>query len=240
MVSQLRKAPVLRGVKTPRIYPIMIVVVVLVPALILAGYLAVRSARLERAQLEESAQTQAREVASAIERDIGAIQSVLFTLASSNLLETGNLEGFYDQATDVSRRLGVVIVLSDAQNTRQIVNTALPWGASLIEDGTPPLTTADAALLQSGNSIVTNVFLGSLSKRYRVAAVVPVLRDGRLLFYLSAGIPLQRFAGILGSLDVRANEPVGVFDRNGTFVARSATRAPPSGGMMSLAGRWMR
>jgi two-component system sensor histidine kinase UhpB len=222
MKIPLRATPLIRSLNAARAYALVILAAVLVPALILAAALAIRSARLERAQLEQIAKNQSREAAAAIEREIGAIQNVLFTLAGSNLLEIDDLKGFYRQAVDVSRRLGLVIVLSDVQNGRQIVNTALPWGSSLIEGDTPPLSTADEALLQSGNAIVTNVFFGTFSNKYRAAAVVPAVRDGHLRFYLSAGIPLQRFADILGSLDIRDNQPVGVFDRNGTFVARSA------------------
>ena len=195
---------------------------VLVPAILLASALAIRSARLERAQLEQTAENLAREATAAIERETGAVQNVLFTLANSNLLATGDLEAFYGQAAAVSQRLGVAIVLSDAQNTQQIVNTVLPWGDPLTEGGTAPLSAVDTALLQSGNAIVTNVFLGKLSNRYRVAAVVPVMRDGHLRFCLSAGIPLQMFADILASLDIGADHVVGVFDRSGRFVARSS------------------
>jgi PAS domain S-box-containing protein len=222
MVIRFRAAPLMRSVNAARAYAFAILAAVLVPALILASALAIRSARLERAQMEQTAENLAREAAAAIERETGALENVLFTLANSNLLAAENLEGFYNQAKDASRRLGVVIVLSDAQNARQIVNTALPWGASLIEGGTPPLSAADMASLQSGNPIVTNVFLGALSGRYKVAAVVPVLRDGQLRFLMSAGIPLQTFADILGSLDIRPNQVIGVFDREGTFVARSS------------------
>jgi two-component system sensor histidine kinase UhpB len=222
MVIQFRAAPLMRSVNAARAYAFVILAAVLVPALILASALAIRSARLERAQTEQTAENLAREATAAIERETGALENVLFTLANSNLLATENLEGFYNQAKDASRRLGVVIVLSDAQNARQIVNTALPWGASLIEGGTPPLSAADMASLQSGNPIVTNVFLGALSGRYKVAVVVPVLRDGQFRFLMSAGIPLQTFADILGSLDIRPNQVIGVFDREGTFVARSS------------------
>jgi two-component system, NarL family, sensor histidine kinase UhpB len=229
MVIRFRAAPLMRSVNAARAYAFAILAAVLVPALILASALAIRSARLERAQMEQTAENLAREAAAAIERETGALENVLFTLANSNLLAAENLEGFYNQAKDASRRLGVVIVLSDAQNARQIVNTALPWGASLIEGGTPPLSAADMASLQSGNPIVTNVFLGALSGRYKVAAVVPVLRDGQSRFLMSAGIPLQTFADILGSLDIRPNQVIGVFDREGTFVARSSKQDEYSG-----------
>jgi two-component system, NarL family, sensor histidine kinase UhpB len=230
MVIQLRAAPLMRSVNAARAYAFAILAAVLVPALILAGALAIRSARFERAQMEQTAANLAREATAAIERETGALENVLFTLANSNLLAIENLEGFYNQAKDAAGRLGVVIVLSDAQNARQIVNTALPWGASFIEGGTSPLSAADIASLQSGNPIVTNVFLGVLSGRYRVAVVVPVLRDGRLRFLMSAGIPLQTFADILGSLDIRPNQVVGVFDREGTFVARSSKQDEYAGG----------
>jgi PAS domain S-box-containing protein len=212
-----------------RLYAMTILSVALVPALILASALAIRSARFERFQLEQTAQNQTREATAAIERSIDAIQNVLFTLAESNSLEIEDLGGFYRRALDVSRRLGVVIVLSDAQKAQQLVNTALPWGASLVEGGPPPLSAIDLTSLQSGKPIVTHVFLGKLSNAYKIATVVPVLRDGRLRFYLAAGIPLQRFADILESLDIRANQVVGIFDRNGTFVARSTEQDEHAG-----------
>jgi two-component system, NarL family, sensor histidine kinase UhpB len=211
----------MRSVNAARAYAMMILCAVLMPALILASALAIRSARFERVQLEQAAQNQTREVTGAIERSIGAFQNVLFTLADSNSLQVEDLRDFHRQAADVARRLDVTIALSDAQKARQLVNTGLPWGTSLVEGGTLPLSAVDATLLQSGKPIVTNVFLGKLSHAYRVAAVVPVLRDGHLRFYLAAGIPLQRFADILGSLDIRANQVVNIFDHNGTFVARS-------------------
>ena len=185
MVIRLRGAPLIRSLNAARAYAMLILGVVLTPALILAGALAIHSARLERAQLEQTAKNQSREATAAIERETGAIQNVLFALSDSSLLRRDDLEGFFAQATDVARRLGVVIVLSDAQNVGQLVNTALPWGASLVESETPPLSAADQALLQSGNAVVTNVFLGKLSNKYKVAVVVPVLGDGHLRFNLS-------------------------------------------------------
>lgn len=230
MVIRLRAAPLMRRVNAARAYAIIILGVVLVPALILAAALAIRSARLERAQLEQNAKNQTREVTAAIERETGAIQNVLFALADSSLLRRDNLEGFFAQAADVSRRLGVEIVLSDPQGGRQLINPQLPGGASFAAGGAFPISGADKATLQSGNPIVSNVFFGKLSNMYMVAAVVPVLSDGQLRFYLSASIPLQRFADILGSFDIRLNQVVGVFDREGTFVARSRgkTNTPAS------------
>ncbi len=225
MLTRLRAALLLRSVNAARAYAFVILGVVLVPALVLASALAIRSARLERAQLEQTAKNLTREATAAIERETGAIQNVLFTLAGSSLLAVENLEGFYGEAADVSRRLGVVIVLSDAQNAQQLFNTVLPWGGSLTDREIPRLTAVEESLLQSGKPIVSNVFLGKHTNAYKVAAVVPVLRDGRLRFYLSAGIHLQTFVDILESLDIRANQVIGVFDGNGTFVARSSKQS---------------
>jgi len=181
----------MRRLFSTRTYAITIVVTVLVPALILAGFLAVLSARLERTQVERNASNLSNAAAAAVEHNVIAIQDVLFTLAGSYFLQTGNLERFYGRAADVARRLGVAVVLSDAQGGRQLVNTALPRGSSLTGGGSPPLSAADEALLQAGKPIVTGVFFEELFKRQIVAVLVPIFRDGALCFYLFAGIPLE-------------------------------------------------
>jgi PAS domain S-box-containing protein len=211
----------MRRLFSTRTYAIIIVVTVLVPALVFAGFLAARSARLERAQVERNASSLAAEATAAIERNIVAIQNVLFTLAGSYWLQIGNFEGFYGQAANIARRLGAVIVLSDAQSGRQLVNTALSQGSSLTGGLNPPLSATDETLLQSGTPTVTGAFVEQLFKRRIVAVLVPIFRDGALRFYLFAEVPLERFADLLGTLDIRANQIVGVIDRNGTFVARS-------------------
>ncbi len=211
-----------RGRYPARVYTYAIAVVTLAPALILAGYLATSYARLQRAQLEQNAKDQSREVIAAIERDVLAIQNVLMTLADSHFLQTGDLEAFYGQAANVSRQLGVAVILRDAHLEQQVVNTAFPWGTRLVGSTRAPRSEAEEERLRLGKPVVSDVFFGALLNRYVVSIAVPVFRGGDLQYFLSAGISLKRFSALLGSLDIRSGQIVNVIDRNGTFVTRSS------------------
>jgi PAS domain S-box-containing protein len=209
-----------RSRRSARAFLIAVVIVILVPALIFAGFLAVGSARLERAQLEQNAAKQSREATAAIEREIVSIENLLVTLASSPLLQREDIEAFYAQAADVSRRVGLQLVLHD-RSYAQLVNTAFPWGAPLNPELPPPVIEAYDKLKRSGNPVVSNVFFGPLIKQYVIAILVPVFRNDSLEFVLAAGVPVKTFADVLGTLDMRPNEVVGVIDPRGIFVARS-------------------
>ena len=217
-----------RSRQSVKLYVIATIALLVVPALILSAVLATSAARSERAQLEQNASNQTRESTAAMERDIAAIQNVLAALAVSPSLQTDDFAGFYDQAKDVSRVLGLDIVLRDLARGEQVVNTAASFGARL--DGVPvPYGEADEAKLRSGSPIVTKVFFGPLVKQYLVAVMVPVFRGNDLPYYLSAGVPLQRFADLIGTLDVRPDEIVSVVDHEGTFVARNIDQASFAG-----------
>ena len=208
---------------------VTIVAITIVPVLFLTGWLATWLARSERAQLEQNARSQVREVVAAIDREIISTQNVLTVLAGSPFLHSGNMEEFYNQAAEVSRKVGLQFVLRDRQLDRQLVNTALPWGTSLADGIPAPQTQLEAGLLRAGRPFVSNVFLGPLIKRHVVAVIVPVLHRGDLRYSVAVGVPLERFSAILSSLDFRPDQLVTVIDRSGIIVARSARHSEFAG-----------
>jgi two-component system sensor histidine kinase UhpB len=216
-----KSAPLVRYRFSVRVYIIAIILAILVPTLISVGFLAMNSARSERAQLEQSAKDEAREATAAIERDLIGIENVLMTLAGSPSLRSGDIEAFYGQAADVSRNLGLLVTLWDVHLDAQVMNTVFPWETPLTGAALPPLSEVSKELLRSGTPVVSGVFFGALVKQYVVAVMVPVFRGKELMFFLSAGAPLGRFAEILESLNVGSGQIVGVVDHNGSFVARS-------------------
>jgi hypothetical protein len=103
----------------------------LLPALLLGGWLASRSALSERVQVERNLHQKAREVLLDVDQEIVAAMSMLTALASSHFLQTGDFAAFRRQAVEVSQQIGMQIVLLDLGRHEQVVNTALPEGASL-------------------------------------------------------------------------------------------------------------
>jgi PAS domain S-box-containing protein len=211
----------LRGRYSARWHVVSTVTLILLPALLLAGWLAVWSARSERAQLEQGAMNQARESLAVIDRDITGIQNALEVLAGSPHLQSGDMKAFYDQAMAASRTIGLLIVLRDLRLGQQVINTKLPWGTPPAAKPPPEIQQAEAELSRTGKPVVSGVFFGPRLKQHFVTVLVPVFRGGDMSYSLAVGVPLTRFAEILGSLDFHPGQIAIVIDRSNRVVARS-------------------
>jgi two-component system, NarL family, sensor histidine kinase UhpB len=221
LAKRFHRFAFLRSGRLPaRVYAISIVLGVLTPALALAAYLAIESARSARAHLEQSARDETREAIAAIERDVVSVQNTLIALASSPSLQNGDFEAFYRQAADVSRRIGLQIVLHDPQ-LNQLANTAVPWKSTRTPETPTAARDAYSRLVETGKPAVSDVFFAPLAKRYSVAVMVPVFRGDHLTFAVAAGLPAKRFSNVLKSLHIHPDQTVSVIDRNGIFVTRS-------------------
>jgi len=211
----------LRGRYSARGYVVALVAVILIPALLLAGWLAVWSAQSERAQLEQSARNQTREVIGVIDREVIGVRNLLLGLAASPSLQVDDLRAFHAQATSVSKITRRQIVLLDRRLNAQVVNTAFPWGAQLRLAIPAARLESEAELVRTERPVVSGVFFGPLIKQYVVSVVVPVFRENELRYSLAGGIPLESFAKILRSLDIHPGQLVTVIDREGIVIARS-------------------
>jgi two-component system, NarL family, sensor histidine kinase UhpB len=223
-----------RNRRSIRAYVGAIATLILVPALIVAAWLATLWAASERAQLEQAAEYKVREIAADIDREIVGTQNMLTVLASSHFLQNRDLGSFHAQAATLTRRLEVPIVLLDHSLARQVVNTGVPWGIPL---PSVPVSRSEDELrsLRLGNAAVTNVFFGRRVDRHIVAVTVPVLRDGVLEFGLSVGWPLEKFAEILDSSGIGPDRIATVLDRRGVVVARSAQHSAYAGRAVTYA-----
>src|SRR5262249_26991912 len=113
------------------------VIIILIPALLLSGWLASLSAASKREQIEQSIQQKVREITIVIDREVVSTMNMLTALASSHFVHVGDFESFQRQAEEISRQLNIHIVLRDLHRDRHLVNTAAPWGAPLPR-GPPP------------------------------------------------------------------------------------------------------
>ena len=154
-----------RGSRRPaRVYAVSIVLAILTSALILAGYLAVESARTARSHIEQSARDETLEATAAIEREVISTQNLLTALASSPLLRDGDIEGFYRQAAAVSQKIDIQIVLHDLR-LEQLINTAVPFGTPGNAVKRPQVVEAFNRMVQTGEPVVSNIFFSALQNR---------------------------------------------------------------------------
>ena len=199
-----------------------IVVVSMALTLTLAGGLAFQSVTSEQAQIERSAHHGAREITTAIEREIVSTENLLTALASSHLLLDGQLEQFHRQAVEVARQLNIQIVLRDTQTNQYLLNTAFPWGTPLPQAVPAPIRDGSEQSLRSGKPVISGVIFDQLIKQYLVAVLVPVMRrGGDIAYFLCVGLPLDNFAKLLDRLQLDDQWIATVIDQAGVIVARS-------------------
>jgi two-component system, NarL family, sensor histidine kinase UhpB len=219
--SNLGRASPRRRRISARAYYAALSAALLFPTLLAAWWFANVSAASEQAQVEQNLLQQAHEISTFIDREVVSHQNMLIALGSSQLLQGGNLEAFHLQASEVASRLGVQIVVRDLRLETQSINTALPRGANLADGAPAPLENAEREALRSGQPVISNIFWGALVKRYVAAVIVPVMQDNAPAYYLSVGIPAERFVQVVRETNPGTDEIVTITDRNRVVVARS-------------------
>jgi PAS domain S-box-containing protein len=200
---------------------VALVAAALVPALAFDGWLTIQAARSERTQIERNADDKTKEVMADIDHEIASSKATLIALASSQFLQTQDFERFHLQMTEVARQLGVEIVLRDASNGQQLVNTIVNWGESLPQVTTPESLDSMREALESGKPSVSNVFYGSVMNQSVITVGIPVARGGANGYYLLVAIPLDTFAAALSNAGLPGQWTVTLIDRGNTIIARS-------------------
>src|SRR5580765_2059402 len=221
----MRPVPVLSGWSFPlRAHLLFLVVGTLLPTLALSAALTLRVMRdgreAARRQLLEAARGQAAIVDSEL---LGTIRA-LRALAATDTLRSGDLDTFRDEATRVkeTQPSWSDVVLHTPQGVA-IANVAKSFGAVV-----PSVLEGDnlAQIVATREPLIGNLRGGSdFGEQLAFPVHVPVLRDGRLAYVLSAAITPDRLADLLRGQSALSDEWVrGVVDNSGVLVAR--TRDP--------------
>jgi two-component system, NarL family, sensor histidine kinase UhpB len=196
------------------------VVAVLLPTLLVTGWLARVSADAERAQIEKNIQQRTHEISAILDREVAGIKGMLTALATSSSLHNGNLQGFHAKASEISQQLDLRIVLYDVLQNKGVLTTAVPFGTPL--DGFSfPKPLVDR-VVQANGPFVTGAILSPVAKRYGIAVVVPIHRTGHSHYLLSGAISVSKIANVFDLVGLKLPYVATVVDRNGVIVARSS------------------
>lgn len=188
----------------------------LLPALIFSGLMFLRSASLERQEMERQIKGVARSVAVSIDRELAATTTTLRALASSPSLADGDLKAFYGQAV-AAQQVGGSDFFLTGRTGRQRVNTRVPWGSPL-----PKISANDwKTVLEEDKPQVSNLYHGIVAKGPVFSVSVPVEMGKRTPYVLSASLSPQRILDILNNENLDDRWIASVADRNGTIIARS-------------------
>ena len=110
---------------------IMLVLVCVLPGVALCSYLLYANYQLEKKRMVEQTELLASQILVELDRELAVIESGLHVLATSEHLQSGNLQHFHKIASAALESQTVYnYVLTDRQG-RQVLNTLRPFGKGL-------------------------------------------------------------------------------------------------------------
>jgi diguanylate cyclase (GGDEF)-like protein len=209
---------------------VLLVMACVVPAALMAVLLIAHDYQRAREQLLTNSLNTARAMVAVVDRDLASIESSLVALATSPYISSGNFRSFYQQAQDVlknqSTQGDMNIALLDITG-KQYINTRRPFDA--------PLPTKNnfvgmQAIYETGRPVISDLFVGGVTKRSLLAVGVPVFGHG-IRYNLNAGIFPERFEKLLLQQKLPDGWIAAIFDGNGKIIARTRDMEHYSGKM---------
>jgi len=183
--------------------------------------------REQRRSVEERFLDRVRAMAIALDRELDGQIQVLNVLAHSELLRSGKLKEFYEQARRVreGQRSWSTFIVAD-HSGQQLINMAFPFGAPL------PALPMDGATVKkvvtTGQFAVSPLFKDP-SNNFAAAILLPVKLDETVTHVLAAVIENSIWLVFLGTFPVARDATMTLLDQNGLIIARTLNNASWAG-----------
>jgi signal transduction histidine kinase len=203
-----------------RVYLLVLVVGAMLPGVIITAVLVWRSFAETRAAGERRLIEAARVDASALDREFDGTIRALEVLAAEPALQRDDIAAFDQDARRVQATqpgwYSIVLLSSDGQ---QLVNTRIPWGEPL---GTVVDPESLRRLVATKAPVVGRVRSAPSGPDYAFSVRVPVTRDGRVRYALSASVTVGWLARIVPPQSPESEEwSRNILDPDGTIAVRS-------------------
>ncbi|MGV3494044.1 MAG: ATP-binding protein [Ramlibacter sp.] len=225
-----------RSARTLRFRLFLLAASGLLPLAIVAGVVVAHLVGERRADAQQAALQMSRALATAVDAELRSTVRVLQGLALSGDLEPAGMEAFHA----LSRRLAAAngwrsAVLADGTG-RILQSSAVPFGVAREAPVDDESMQKAIALRQP---VVGRVAVGPRDATEAFAVRVPVQREGRVAYVLSAVIPVEHIRAVLARQNVPASSVVAVFDQALVRVARTREHAGhrPSPSLQALLER---
>ena len=176
---------------------VRLVAAAVVPVVIFSIGVAIWSAIGTRDAVERGVQDTTRALSLALDRQIAAWAGALSALSTSRAIDTGDMEAFRRQAGEVAERHGGWITLID-RSGRQVINTLSTSEAPL---GVSTERYLDA-VFESGQMVVSDLFVGKVSGREIIGIFLPVHRGGELRYALNLAVTPERLSALLAGQEL--------------------------------------
>lgn len=172
-----------------------------------------------RAQLQRNTLQTTRALVQTVDAQLHLAQNSAQALATSESLARRDFAAFHRRAQALlhETNFGEYVVISTASG-EQLVNTLRPLG-----DPLPVRANLEQLhrVFATGQPVVSDVFVSSLTGRSVVGIEVPVRSSGKVVFTLSVVIPVESLSDILRRQKLPPDWVAVVFDGTGTVAART-------------------
>ncbi|WP_348644381.1 sensor histidine kinase [Rhizobium sp. AQ_MP] len=195
----------------------------------LLAFVAFLLLQLERSQfqtLRTDVADDAQAISRAVERKIADMETTLALVANSAELQQGDLQAFHTRVGESLKESSLYVMLA-RQDGVQILNTRMPWGATLRPMANPESV---RSALRSGRVELSGVFFGATSQRWVVNLTMPRINNtpGE-----ADAVVLTQDAASLANLAAREAIPPGwssaLVDGDGRIVVSHGAENQPSG-----------
>lgn len=197
---------------------VLLVLTCVLPVWLVGGFLVCYAYQSKRQLIQQNLLETAHTLRQTVDVELASAQSAMKVLATSPALNSGDLAAFDRQAREVAAEYpGADIIMADATG-QQVVNTHLPYGAPL-----PFRGAADTVqrIFQTGRPAISDLFLGSVSKRHVISVDVPVIRNGNVIYDLALTFPSSYLDPVLGRGILPDHWFRTIYDSKNIVVARS-------------------
>ncbi len=205
----------------------------LFPVAILATILGAFLVQQERNTFRRGTEDRVLALLTAVDSELKASTDTLRALAHIRSLDQGNLRLFRESAAQVLATHDDWLTINLAlPNGQQVVNVSVPEGMPL------PKIADDEEVLQrlfeTLKPVVGDLVVGPVTKRWDFAVRMPVVRNGQLVYILSAVVNPRSMDRLVSAQRLPSDWEGMVIDRKGRIVAR--TVKPESIGQLADEG----
>jgi signal transduction histidine kinase/ActR/RegA family two-component response regulator len=202
-----------------RSHLVTLVVAVLVPMIAFSAIAMVMLDRHQHAAAERRAMELSAALMSAVDESLRSTITTLQALATVRSLEADDLRAFDTDAHRVRATQpdwkDVILLTPEG---RQLVNTARPYGTPLPEASEPASL---GPVVATRRPVVGSIAWGRVSGEYAVPVRVPVIRQDRVVYVLTAALKPEAVVSVLARQRMPSEWTGTVFDRNKHIVART-------------------
>ena len=210
---------------------LLLAAVGVVPGLLLSLVLGYFLIEHEKETFRQAALARNRTFLTAVDAQMLGYLGTLHALAASADLDTGDLQGFDEEARRVldSQVDWRNVLLLDSAG-QQLMNLRFPYGAQLPNEAQSD-NPGFREVLASKKAVIGNLNAGPVSNVPGIAVRIPVIRDGEMRYVLEFVLEPVALAKLMKAQGYASTWYVGLADRNGRFLSRLPV--PPSGDRVS-------